>query len=100
MADNRPWSRGDLALCVDDEGINHPSVRRGGIYTVRSIHKWATRTYGIIQSLSFKGIKTGFGDLGFLAERFRRIDPLSDQEEAEFRSDLANDRVITLVERA
>ncbi len=98
MADNRPWSRGDLALRIADgewesyftkKNRTGPSV--GQIYQVTEVH-----TLLGVTVLGFEPWK----ECLYCADAFRRIDPLSDQEEAEFRSDLANDRVITLVERA
>lgn len=98
------WKCGDLALCVS---IEHPrfqypssTLRVGRVYTVRRVGEPRFEIDGDCV-LGLLGInpKRGPG-FGFPSSLFRRIDPLSDHEEAEFRSDLANDRAADLVRQA
>lgn len=79
MADD--WKPGDLALCVLSERDYLPA---GSIHTVRTVMRSETGRLG----LTFEDVEPPAGKRGFLAIRFRKINPLTDDERDETWRDL------------
>lgn len=94
---NENWQVGEQALCVDDEwvdstnsGMDLPSdPRKGGIYVVDGVDP-ATIQWGKI-GLSF----AGFPRWWYEASGFRKIRPLTDEEQRQAREEMGEPEVVS-----
>lgn len=84
------WKPGDLALCVNrDPGpgkrwLYGCKLRRGGIYTVEAV--WRSAQYGPL--LTVREVPCTSNSGGFGTCRFRKINPLTDEERDAFLAEL------------
>lgn len=84
MSGGDDWAPGDLALCVNGEQnwiCEHP-VRTGCVYTVATAFMTMCGVGLTLEEVEHPMAK------GYRASRFRKINPLTDEERDEFLADL------------
>lgn len=81
------WQPGDLALCARAAGT---PLKRGRLYTVAEVWIGGTVSHGFSHNWEGVGLRFGFerSSVNWCASRFRKINPLTDEEREQFTADL------------
>lgn len=83
------WQKGDLALCVKQDSTGPRLLTVGAVYTVAGLNEdWVSDPDPQLGLFLAEVVSRGPSWDGFDSRRFRKINPLTDEERDEFLADL------------